>query len=777
MSSSRNGLSVPKQATGPTKSLSLESDQGPLCPAHAAGSAQPSRLTRSEKIADHHLQRPAIVYVRQSTQQQVQDHRESTARQYALVDRAVALGWPRAAVEVIDEDQGMSGSSLVGRTGFQKLLADVSADRVGVILGLEMSRLARSCKDWHTLLDLCSIYRTLLADTDGLYDPSHYNDRLLLGLKGTMSEAELHILKSRMLEGMRNKAARGEVLNHPPIGYVRSVSARHGAGDYVVDPDEQVQSVVRMIFDQFLRRGSVSGLLRWLVREDVKLPVRPISGAQRGELQWRRPNRATLLNMLHHPIYAGAYRWGHCEIDPRKKIAGRAGTGRVLHAYDECRTLIRDRFPAYISWDAFEEIQHKLTENSNVAKGFSAPRGGPSVLAGLVVCGRCGHRMRVGYSHMLPTSTNSARTPNASGELKQSRSQSLRYSCTSEMVDYGGPPCQSLCGDSLEAFVIDRLLQAVSPASLDLSMAACADIQRERDQLAAHWQQRLTRSRYEVEQARRQYAAVDPDHRLVARELERRWDELLRADEQLQADYAKFQRDCPRQLTTLEREQIRSLSDHLPQLWQAATTTPQDRQSIARLLLEQVAVSIEGDTECVEVELRWSGGFLSRHAMIRPVQKYEQLSYYADLLERLEILVAKKESLAQIARRLNEEGFRPPKRSACFTAGMLTRFLRDRGIRTGRLPNSVTKEDHLLKDEWWLGDLAAKLSMPRATLHSWRRRGWITACKVADAGGRWAVYADTEEVSRMLRLQQSPRSWPVPYPRELITPKRNRNSN
>jgi hypothetical protein len=210
-----------------------------------------------------------------------------------------------------------------------------------------MSRLARSCKDWHALLELCGIYRTLLADADGLYNPSDYNDRLLLGLKGTMSEAELHILKSRLQQGMWNKAERGEILNHPPIGYLRSASARNGAGDYVIDPDEQVQSVVRLIFEKFQQRGSINSLLRSLVREDVKVPVRPHSGSERGELQWRRPNRVTLLNMLHHPIYAGAYRWGHRETDPRKQIAGRPTTGRTYKAHDECRVLIRDRFEAY----------------------------------------------------------------------------------------------------------------------------------------------------------------------------------------------------------------------------------------------------------------------------------------------------------------------------------------------------------------------------------------------------------------------------------------------
>src|SRR5438309_3128410 len=288
-----------------------------------------------------------------------------------------------------------------------------------------------------------------------------------------MSEAELHILKSRLQQGMWNKAERGEVLNHAPTGFVRTI-----AGDFVMDPDEQAQAVMRLVFAQFGRQGSLNGLLRWLVRNDVKLPIRPHSGPNRGELEWRRPNRVTLLNIVHHPIYAGAYRWGHREVDARKKVPGRPQTGRTFHTYDECRVLIRDRFPAYITWDEFEENQRKLGENSSLGKLLAAPRHGPSVLSGLVVCGRCGHRMLVAY-----TNASTQRT--------------LRYSCQRDAIDYGAARCQSLSGAVLESFVVERLLQAVSPAALELSLAATEDIERERKQLDAHWQQRLARSRYE----------------------------------------------------------------------------------------------------------------------------------------------------------------------------------------------------------------------------------------------------------------------------------------
>lgn len=714
------------------------------------GAAACSTTFRSEKIAEEHLRRLAIVYVRQSTPQQVLEHRESTARQYALADRAVALGWPAAAVEVIDEDQGHSGSSAEGRHGFQRLLAEVSSDRVGLILGLEMSRLARSCKDWHTLLEVCAIYRTLLGDTDGLYDPSQYNDRLLLGLKGTMSEAELHILKNRLLQGMWNKAERGEVLNHAPLGYVRTLS-----GEYVIDPDEQVQMVIRLIFEQFQRCGSVNGLLRWLVGHDVKLPVRPHFGLNRGELEWRRPNRVTLLNVLHHPIYAGAYRWGHRAVDPRKKVPGRPASGRTFNAHDKCRVLIRDRFPAYISWDDFERNQAKLAENSTLGKLLAAPRHGPSILAGLVVCGRCGRRMLVGYG-------------NTGG---RSDIPKLRYSCLRNAIDYGTDACQSLSGAALESFVVERLLQAVSPASLELSLAAAEDIEHQRRQLNDHWQRRLERSRYEAEQARRQYASVEPEHRLVARELERRWDETLRADEGLRAEYARFERECPQQLSPAERAQIGALSQDLPALWCADTTASEDRQAIARLLLEQVTVTIEGNTDRVEVELRWTGGFVSRHALSRPVQTYEQLSNYQELLQRIESFRAQRKTLAQIAEALNAEGFRPPKRSPRFTKGILSCLLRERRARAGAISCGAPEKRHLAADEWWLADLAAELKMPIATLHRWQRVGWLTSRKVEAARGCWAIYADADELTRLRRLRQSPRGWPQPYPKELITPK------
>ena len=396
----------------------------------------------------------------------------------------VALGWPRDRILIIDDDLGKSGESVEGRPGFQRLLAEVALDHVGLILGLEMSRLARSCKDWHQLLELCARFHTLLGDADGLYDPTDYNDRLLLGLKGTMSEAELHILKERMYQGKLNKARRGELMSIPPIGYIRLTS-----GEWAIDPDEQVQTTVRLIFDQFDREATLHGLLRYLVHHGIRIPVRPHSGPNRGGLEWRRPNRATLQNLLHHPIYAGAYRFGHRPIDPRRKQPGRPNTGKLIRRPEECLVLIRDRLPAYITWERFCANQDRLAANRARQDRPGAPRQGASLLAGLLRCGRCGRRMTVRYS---------------GPKNRQS------YNCAHGSADYAEPLCQTVSGLVVDDLVAREILAALEPAALEASLAAVAEVERERAELSRHWQLRRERAGYEVERAARQYQAWNP---------------------------------------------------------------------------------------------------------------------------------------------------------------------------------------------------------------------------------------------------------------------------
>jgi DNA invertase Pin-like site-specific DNA recombinase len=380
-------------------------------------------VMRGEKITCRHLERLAMVYIRQSTPQQMVRHQESTQVQYQLRYRALGLGWPEDRIEIIDDDLGQSGSSAENRRGFQRLVAEVSLDHVGIIFGVEMSRLARSCKDWHQLLEVCALFGTLIADLDGIYDPSQYNDRLLLGLKGTLSEAELHILKQRMVQGKLNKARRGELLFSLPMGYARQMNGKVG-----LDPDEQVQAVVRLIFEKFEELGTLNAVLQYLVKHNIQMGMRVRTGLHKGELEWRRCNRMTLQGILKNPIYAGAYAYGRRKVDPRRKIAGRPCTGKTVVAPQDCQVFLKDRFPAYISWEQYERHREQLRRNRSVAESIGSVRRGVGLLPGLLVCKICGRRMTVRYDV---------------------RSKRHQYLCSRMLTDYGGEICQSLSGHPL----------------------------------------------------------------------------------------------------------------------------------------------------------------------------------------------------------------------------------------------------------------------------------------------------------------------------------------
>lgn len=684
-------------------------------------------LTRSGKIKPWHLDRSAIVYVRQSTPQQVASNQESTARQYALAGRAADLGWPARQVRIIDEDLGKSGQSVEGRPGFQRLLAEVALDHVGLILGLEMSRLARSCKDWHQLLELGARFRTLLADADGLYDPTDHNDRLLLGLKGTMNEAELHILKERLYEGKLNKARRGEVFAAPPIGYVRL-----SGGPLAIDPDEQVQAVVRLIFDQFDRQGTRNGLLRYLVRHRIQIPVRPHCGADRGRLVWRRPSRATLQSLLRHPVYAGAYRYGHRQIDARRKLPGRPGTGRRTRRPEDCLVLIRDRLPAYIRWERYCANQQRLAANRARHDSAGAPRQGAALLGGLLFCGRCGRRMAARY---------------------WGRKHTPGYTCARGSTDYAEPVCQSLSGRVLDDLVAGQILQAVQPAALEASLAAVADVERERAELTRHWQLRLERIRYEVDRAGRQYQACEPENRLVARELERRWEESLRQQRQLEEEFDRWQRVAPPQLSAQDRRAIEALASDLPALWRAETTTAADRKRIARLLLGRVTAIVDKGSERVDIELHWLGGAVGRHTLDRPVSRYDQQASHPRLVRRLKELCRQRLSSAQIAERLNAEGFRPPKRAERFSGEMVLRLTTRLGIQRRQRHGGRAR---LGTDEYRPAELARKLGVLRDTLRRWLRCGWLNTER--DADGHRVIWADADELRRLEELYRLPRT-------------------
>ena len=686
------------------------------------------------KIESYHLDRLATVYVRQSTVQQVERHQESTRIQYGLVERAVEMGWSRGRVLVIDDDLGCSGATTEGRPGFQRLVAEVGLDHVGIVLGVEMSRLARSCRDWHQLLEVCAMFGTLIGDLDGVYDPRLYNDRLLLGLKGTMSEAELHMIKQRMLQGKKAKAIRGELGMLLPMGYVRSRS-----GETIKDPDEQAQETINLVFKQFERHGTINGVLQHLVKHKVQMPCRQQSGPSKGELEWRRPNRVSLSNLLHNPIYAGAYVYGRRPTDPRKKVPGRPNTGKTVAKPGEWEVCIKNRVPAYIRWEEYERNLRQLEMNS--ASAFGVVRNGPSLLSGLIVCGHCGHRMATQYG---------------------SHGSTLRYSCSRMAVDYGEPLCQSFVGEPLDNLVSDLVLRSLEPAALEVSLKVAEDVEAERNRIHLQWDKRLERARYEVERAARQYNAVEPENRLVARTLERNFEKALGAEAQLKDEYSRFARSDPLPLTSHEREQIRKLSSDIPALWHASTTTPKDRQTIVRQLIERIVVTVQGESEKVDVNIQWSGGHKTNALLIRPVARLEQLSYYDDLLERVSALHEEGHTSKSIASKLNEEGWRPAKRRNTFNkemvASLLFRLGRTKTNKTRTKPTSTLKVNR--SNEWTLPELARKLDMPPVTLYSWLKNDRLTAKKVK-IGSReqWLIQADKKEIRRLRSLRKKARTW------------------
>jgi DNA invertase Pin-like site-specific DNA recombinase len=682
-----------------------------------------------DKVQDRHRERLAIIYVRQSSAQQVERHQESTRLQYAMAERAAEFGWPAERIVTIDEDLGLSGASAAGRPGFQRLVAEVGLNHVGLVLGIEVSRLARSCRDWYQLLEVCAIFDTLLADADGVYDPGFHNDRLLLGLKGTMSEAELHVLKARMHQGRIAKAKRGELVVALPRGFVRNA-----AGAVVLDPDEQVQDTIRLVFDLFERRRSVMGVLRWLAAHDVRLPDRVRGGEHKGELVWRQPNRATVADMIRHPAYAGTFVYGRRQVDPRRQRPDKPFGGRVF-TRDRQRwmVLLQDRWPGYIDWAQFERNQEQMAKNRAVHGGI--PLGGPALLSGLVRCGRCGRRMTVVYR-------DNGRKP--------------RYSCVSMNAHYGAPLCQSLGARAVDERVTARIMEALAPSSLEVSLQLAEDLELERLALHRQWQAKLERARYEADLARRRYEAVDPANRLVARALERAWEEALTVERTLAMERARFAVRQPAKLTPDELEAIRRLTADIPALWQAPTTTAADRQTIARLMLEQAVVTVEGDGEKVEVACHWAGGARTVDQVIRPVRRFRQMSAAAGLIERLRALRREGFDCATIAARLNAEGWRPP-RAERFTAATVSRtvarYVKD--VAVSRARPAVMKE----ADEVTLAELAEALGVPRETAYRWVVKGWVAARQVTSGRQKhWLVRLGEEDLRRLRARQRSPSS-------------------
>jgi DNA invertase Pin-like site-specific DNA recombinase len=703
----------------------------PASPTAALGRAS------SSKVLPGHLEKLAVVYVRQSSPKQVLDHRESTARQYAFADQAVALGWPRERVLTIDEDLGKSGRTTEGRSGFQRLVTEVTLNHVGMVLGLEMSRLARSSKDWHAFFEMCAIFGALITDEDGVYDGNDPNDRLLLGLKGIMSEMELHIMRNRLERGRDYKAQRGELFLSVPVGY-----ARLPTGEVELDPDEQAREVIRLIFDKFDELGTVYGVFHWLIRNNIRLPIRPQTGAKKGQLDWRRPSICTLANVLAHPIYAGAYSFGRQSADPKRKLSPAKYRPRV--PMKQWKVLHRDRLPAYITWERYLRNRERIKQNQNRFGCRGAPRSGVALLSGLLVCGTCGRRMHTLY--------------HAHGKAQ--------YACDRRYLGATESRCPGLAARAVDDLVTRQVLRALEPAAVELSVRAHADVEQERRRLDKHWQQRRQRARYDVELAERRYQAVDPENRLVAATLEKRWEELLAQEKQLQEEYDRFLRQTPVSLSPEQRARITALASDIPALWNAQATTNVDRKQIVRCLVERVTVQVRSDSEFAGATIHWAGGYESQHEIVRPVRRYEHLRDLEPLLDRAQELRESGRTVRQIAEQLNAEGFHTPTGRGRIKAPMVNQLLRRRGVVADERAN-----DELLgRHEWWLSDLADELKTARSKLQDWALRGWVHG-RQTPVRGCWILWADQDELRRLGALIAKSRPGKNRHASKLKTPK------
>ncbi|MGA2348659.1 MAG: recombinase family protein, partial [Candidatus Sulfotelmatobacter sp.] len=590
-------------------------------------------ITADERLTTTHRAKLAYVYVRQSSLNQVRQHQESTELQYRLVDRAIGLGWPHERVQVIDEDLGKSGAGSVERHGFQKLIAEIGLGNAGLVVSLDASRLARNNRDWHQLLELCSVFGVLIADGERLYDPRAYHDRLLLGLSGIMSEAELHQIRMRLHQGERQKASRGELRLPLPAGL-----AHDRAGLIILNPDEEVQARLLLVFAKFRELQSARGVMRFLRGSGLPLPVRPILGPSPHDVVWREADSARVRNILQNPAYAGAYVYGRRQKDPSRCRTG-SGRGTVKVAVGDWAVCLQAAHPGYIGWEEFMANQRRLADNvSHYDAGHTgAPRRGAALLQGIAICGRCGRRMSLRYTG-----------PNGDYPV---------YCCRVDRDQRASALCQEVRALPVDTLVECVLLDALAPDQIAIAIAAMGQLEEESRQLDRQWTLRRERARYEAERARRQYDTVEPENRLVARSLERAWEDKLRAVEAIEQEYARWRSEEPVVIGEEERAALQRLGENLPKIWGANTTSAAERKRILRFIVREVVLDQKRDRGQVWLKITWQTGAISEHRLQRRVHTYRDYIDVDRLRQRITQLNAACKMDKEIAATLNQEGF------------------------------------------------------------------------------------------------------------------------
>lgn len=647
-------------------------------------------IANGQKVTASHLDRDAYLYVRQSSLRQVVEHGESTKRQYALRERALALGWPTERIHVIDCDLGKSGASAAGREGFQKLVAEVGLGRAGLVMGLEVSRLARNSSDWHRLLEICALTTTLILDEDGIYDPAHFNDRLLLGLKGTMSEAELHFLRARMRGGALNKARRGELKMRLPTGFLYDEKDR-----VILDPDQQVQTSLRCFFETFRRTGSARATVKAFRRQSLLFPCRIHCGPHKGELHWNELTHTRALTTLHNPRFAGAFFYGRTRT--RRRPDGKYTYS--AQPREDWFALIPDAHEGYITWDEFEANERRLCENAN-GYGYDRhkrpPREGPALLQGIVICGRCGRRMSVRY------------------HVRRGK-QVPDYTCQWDMVEQCKPVCQIVPGAGVDAAIAELLIASISTSNIEITLAVQAELLARAEEADRLRLQQVERVRYESELSRRRFMNVDPENRLVADSLEADWNEKLRSLEEAQRTYEEHRQLDGRLVDASLREELFALATDLPRLWNCEQTTDQDRKRMVRLVIEDVTLLKQ---ENLVLQVRFRGGAERQIVLPRPARAWEMCQTAPEAVSEIDRLL-EDHCEGEIAEILNQKGF---------TTGHGHKWTRSTVKDTRRGYKLKTRYERLRsRGLLTVDEVAERLNVHQQTVRAWNRHGLLIA--------------------------------------------------
>jgi DNA invertase Pin-like site-specific DNA recombinase/predicted DNA-binding transcriptional regulator AlpA len=664
-------------------------------------------MNDTTKIGASHLSRAAYVYLRQSSAAQVEHNRESTHRQYALAARATALGWPAQQVVVIDEDLGLSGSGVVQRSGFARLTAEVALGHVGIVLGLEVSRLARNNADWYRLLDLCGLTDTLIGDADGVYHPAMFNDRLLLGLKGTMSEAELHVLRARLLGGIRNKAARGELRRGLPVGFVWG----EDDGEVRFHPDDAVCGAIRNVFARFAELGSVRRVWLWLRSEGLSFPMQTRYG---GGVRWVDPSYIAVYHVLTNPVYAGAYAYGKSRHEVTLDASGTRKKRVRKLPRSQWSVLIPNHHQGFIDWSTYENNRARIAANTHPRphqSGGGAVREGTALLQGLAVCGLCGRKLRTHYT---------------------GRTASAGYHCAGKTIVNGrGIYCLSVGAVQIDEAVAQAVLAALAPLGIEAALAAAERLEADHDGALAQWRLAVERASYEAQRAERRYRTVDPDNRLVARGLEAEWENSLRQLDKAKAELACREQLRPRTLSAHERVRLLTLGADLRMAWQAPTTSPRDKKELLRTLLEEVIITVHKDERRAHLMLRWRGGALTDIDLDLPRSRPAIVRTNEDTIVLVRRLAVHYPD-AVIAGILN----RQDRKSAYghrFTANLVGNLRRHWNIPRFERPNNPPQGELLT-----IKQTAAALGVATSTIHRWLNDG-IIAGEQLTYGAPWRI--------------------------------------